>query len=95
MTPWDRKLIRQAAVTPYWNYKLVFEFVDMADTDEAKYKLNSSAELLFEVYKERGYYDPNKEKSVQGVWQRIPSLFRRIVQKLLAKRESDVYKTEV
>lgn len=86
MTPWDRKLIERAYKTPYWNYKLVFEFVEMADSDEAKYKLNSIAELLFEVYQERGYYDPTKTKKVCKLWRGPHYLLKGIMQKLLGKK---------
>lgn len=86
MTHWDKKLLKHAYITPYRDYQVVFDMVEMADTDEAKYKLNTIAELLFDIYQERRSYDPKKVEGLQEVWKRCLSFCQRIVRKVLGKR---------
>ena len=96
MTPWDKQLIDYVySHVRIWEYQTAFDFIELADTDEAKYKINAMAELLFDRYQEGYYNDPTKEKDMQGVWGRAVSLVWRPVQKLLAKRKQKVYKTEI
>ena len=77
MTPWDNTLLKKARTTPYWKYNVVFELIEMADTQDCKYKLNNIGEILYEIYTNRG--DPKEKEKVRGMWQRCRDLFTRTV----------------
>ena len=55
MTSWDERLIRDARNTKFKDYQLVYDMIEFADTDEAKYTLNGIADVLFGIHQNKNY----------------------------------------
>jgi len=50
MTEWDIGLIREAKLSNDFEYMHVFNLIEMADSEEARYILNGIAERLHKRY---------------------------------------------
>jgi len=55
MTNWDELLLVKARNTKFKNYQLVYDMVELADSDDAKYTLNQIANTLFGIHQNTGY----------------------------------------
>ena len=55
MTNWDELLLVKARNTKFKNYQLVYDMVELADSDDAKYTLNQIANTLFSIHQNTGY----------------------------------------
>jgi len=55
MTHWDERLIRDARITKFKDYQRVYDLIEFADTDEARYTLDQIANVLFGIHQNTGY----------------------------------------
>jgi hypothetical protein len=78
----DRLLIEEAYKAPYWRWEDVYTSMEDADDPEIKAKLKTIASILWDVYQERGYYDPTEEEDMQAVQSTRVSIFRWLMQAL-------------
>ena len=83
MTYNDELLIKAAYKTPYWLWTDVYTSVEDADTEKAKAKLRNLASILFDIYQERGYYDPTEKEDMLTVRKARVPVLRRFMSWLL------------
>lgn len=83
----DRLLIEEARLTPYWKWSHIYFLIGEADSEETISSLKNIASILFDVYQERGYYDPTEKEDLQAVRKTRVPVLRRFVSWLLGARK--------